>query len=167
MTGDAVADGDLAAHADALLDANAFLTLSTVDAAGHPWTTPVYFAPAPRHRFLWTSELQAQHSRNLADRPEVSLVVFDSSVAPYHGRAVYAVGRAKRMDDEELDEALRHYPGPSRRGVAPMSRADLTGDSTFRLYEMTASSLWVLCPREPRTPCPLHGLARDHRARVA
>ena len=35
-----------------------------------------------------------------------------------------------------------------------------------RLYQATAADLWVLCPREPSRPCPLHGLARDHRARV-
>ena len=163
---DQVIEHDLAAHADALLITNAFLTLSTVDAAGRPWTTPVYFAPAPGRRLLWTSETQARHSRNIADRPEVSLVIFDSTVAPYHGRAVYAVGTARQLDDDDVDEALRHYPGPSRRGAEAITREDVTGTSTYRIYQMTAAELWVLCPREPHQPCPRHGVARDHRARV-
>jgi len=37
---------DLAAHARALLDANGFPTLGTVDPDGRPWTSPVYFAAA-------------------------------------------------------------------------------------------------------------------------
>jgi hypothetical protein len=49
-----------------------------------------------------------------------------------------------------------------------MTNHDLvvTGSSQYRLYRATVSDLWVLCPREPRRPCPLHGLAQDHRARV-
>src|SRR5262249_11030464 len=96
----------------------------------------------------------------------VSLVVFDSTVAPYHGRAVYALGQAHELTDDEVDEGLEAYPGPSRQGVPPMTRDDVTGSSVYRLYQATASELWVLCPREPGHPCPLHGLARDHRARV-
>jgi Pyridoxamine 5'-phosphate oxidase len=37
---------DLAGHARAIIDANLYLTLGTIDADGHPWTSPVYFAPA-------------------------------------------------------------------------------------------------------------------------
>ena len=37
---------DLAAHARALLNANRYLTLGTVDPDGRPWASPVYFAAA-------------------------------------------------------------------------------------------------------------------------
>src|SRR5260370_954526 len=47
---------DLAAHARALLDANGYLTLGTVDPAGRPWTSPVYFAAAGLREFYWSSE---------------------------------------------------------------------------------------------------------------
>ena len=157
---------DLVAHANDLLDTNRYLTLGTADADGRPWTTPVYFAPAPGWRFYWVSETDAWHSRNLAERPQVSLVVFDSTVEPYHGRAVYARGRAHELTGDDVDEGLKAYPGPGRRGVRLMTRDDVTGSSAYRLYEATASELWVLCPREPGQPCPPHGLARDHRARV-
>jgi len=39
-----MASGNFAAHARALLDANAFLTLGTAGPDGRPWTSPVYFA---------------------------------------------------------------------------------------------------------------------------
>ena len=76
---------DLAAHAQALLDANSYLTLATADPEGRPWTSPVYFATAERWEFYWVSAADARHSRNLTGRPQVSLVVFDSTVEPYHG----------------------------------------------------------------------------------
>ena len=157
---------DLAAHARAIIDANLYLTLGTADPDGRPWTSPVYFAPAGDRVFYWVSATDARHSRHLAERPEVSMVIFDSTVAPYRGRAVYAVGHARELSGSELDHALRAYPRPDGRGATPVKREEVTEPAPYRLYEATASDMWVLCPREPRQPCPLHGLARDHRTRV-
>ena len=159
-------DIDLAAHARSLLDTNRYLTLGTVDPDGQPWTCPVYFAAAGDREYYWMSRTDARHSRNLAERPRVSLVVFDSTVPPYHGRAVYAIGEAHALSGDELDRGLACYPGPSSRDATPTTREDVTGPSPYRLYRATASDLWVLCPREPRQPCPLHGLDHDHRTRT-
>jgi hypothetical protein len=161
-----MAEDDLAAHARSLLDTNRYLTLGTVDPDGHPWTSPVYFAPSGEREFYWLSATDAQHSRNLAGRPRVSIVVFDSGVPPYHGRAVYAVGEGRELSGDDIDRGLDVYPGPSHRGGSPVTRDQVTGSSPYRLYRATASDVWVLCPREPRQPCPRHGIAQDHRARV-
>jgi hypothetical protein len=157
---------DIAAHARTLLDTNGFLTLGTVDPAGRPWTSPVYFAAAGLREFYWSSETDAVHSRNLAACRHVSIVVFDSSVRPYRGRALYAVGAAAELHGDDLDHGLRVYPGPVDRGATALTRDDVTGSSPYRLYRATATDVWVLCPREPGQPCPLHGLAKDHRTRV-
>jgi len=157
---------DLATHARELIEANLYLVLGTVGPDGRPWTSPVYFSPAGEREFLWVSDSDATHSRHLAERPEVSVVVFDSTVAPYHGRAVYAVGEARQLSGGDLDRALRLYPRPDGGGATPVSRDDVTGPSPYRLYRATASEMWVLCPRDPGQPCSLHGLAKDHRARV-
>ena len=156
---------DLTAHARDIIGANRYLTLGTVDADGRPWTSPVYFAPGHDHDFYWVSTTDAQHSRHVAERPEVSLVIFDSTVPPYHGRAVYAAGEAHEVAGDDLDRALAAYPRLGD-GSTPVTREDVTGESPYRLYRATASEMWVLCPREPRQPCPLHGLAKDHRAPV-
>ncbi|MDV3221321.1 pyridoxamine 5'-phosphate oxidase family protein [Intrasporangium sp.] len=160
-------DADLVAHAWALLETNRYLTLATADPDGRPWASPVYFAPAEPWDFYWVSATSARHSRNLAQRPQTSLTVFDSTVEPYHGRAVYAAGEAHVLSGADLDRGLGSYPGPSRRGATPVTREDVTGSSQYRLYRVTATHVWVLCPRGPRQPCSLHGLAHDHRVRVA
>ena len=157
---------DLAAHGRALLDANGYLILGTVDPEGRPWTSPVYFAAAGLREFYWSSETDAVHSRNLTERPHVSIVVFDSSVRPYHGRALYAAATATELANDDLERGLAVYPGPSDRGGTPLARHDVTEPSPYRLYRATATDVWVLCPREPRQPCPLHGLAKDHRTRI-
>jgi Pyridoxamine 5'-phosphate oxidase len=154
----------LAAHAQGIIDTIRYLTLGTVDAGGRPWTSPVYFSPGGDREFYWMSDPAAQHSLNLAERPRVSLVVFDSTVPPYHGRAVYAVGQAAVVSESDLDRALEYFPGPPSRGGAQVTPEDVTGPAPYRMYRATASQLWVLCPREPRRPCALHGLAKDHRA---
>ena len=159
-------DVDLVAHARAIIDANLYLTLGTTDPDRRPWTSPVYFAPVGDREFCWLSATDARHSRHLAERPQVSIVVFDSTVAPYHGRAVYAVGEARELSGGDIDRALRVYPRPGGADAIPVIREEVTGPAPYRLYQATASDLWVLCPREPRQPCPLHGLAKDHRARV-
>jgi hypothetical protein len=163
---DGMTANDLGAHARSLLDRNNYLVLGTIGAGGRPWASPVYFAAAGLHDYYWMSDAGAEHSINVAARPEVSIVVFDSSVPPYHGRAVYAAGEAAAVSDDGLDRAFEVYPGPADRGAGGVTREDVTGSSPYRLYRAVASDVWVLCPREPRQPCPLHGLAKDHRARV-
>lgn len=156
---------DLADHARTILDANLYLTLGTVGADGRPWTAPVYFAPAGGWEFVWVSMTDARHSEHLAERPDVSLVVFDSTVRPYHGRAVYALGRAREVPEDEVDRAREVYPRPGS-GASSVNPEDVTGSSPYRFYRAVAEELWVLCPREPGHPCPRHGVAADHRAQV-
>jgi hypothetical protein len=157
---------DLAAHARAIIDANLYLTLGTADPDGHPSTSPVCYASAGDREFYWVSAPDAQHSRNLAERPQVSMVIFDSTVPAYHGRAVYAVGEARELSGSDLDRGLEAFPRPDGRGGTPLTREEVTAPAPYRLYQAAASDMWVLCPREPRQPCPLHGLAKDHRTRV-
>ena len=80
---------DLILHAQALVDDNRYLTLGTTSANSQPPTSPVCFAAVGVREFFWVSKPdRGLHSRNLSERPHVSLVVPDSPVAPYFGRAV-------------------------------------------------------------------------------
>ncbi|MFG1941573.1 pyridoxamine 5'-phosphate oxidase family protein [Nonomuraea sp. NPDC048826] len=157
---------DLDAHARALLDANLYMTLGTVDAEGRPWVSPVYFATADYNAFYWVSSPDAAHSLNLARRPEVSMVVFDSGVPPYHGRAVYLSGTAAELSGSDLDHGVGVYPGPATRGGSGITVDDVTAPAAWRLYRATVTEAFVLCPREPRRPCPLHSINADHRTSV-
>jgi len=157
---------DLVAHAHDLLEQNRYVTLGTVGEDGRPWTSPVYFAAEGLADFWWVSSEGSRHSVNLGLRPDVSLVVFDSTVPAYHGRALYAVGRASVVEVDEISHGLEVYPGPESRGGSGLTVEDVTGESPWRLWRARADEAWVLCPREPRQPCPLHGRSDDHRERV-
>ncbi|NYJ02672.1 hypothetical protein HNR19_003370 [Nocardioides thalensis] len=164
---ESAATTSLVDHGHDLLAANAYLVLGTVGADGAPWTTPVYFAADGLLDYYWVSSRESQHSRNLAVQRQVSLAVFDSTVPAYHGRCLYAADEATELAGDDLEHGLRVYPGPPGRGGTALTHAEVTGDAPWRLYRARASAAWVLCPREPRQPCPLHGRAEDHRERIA
>jgi uncharacterized pyridoxamine 5'-phosphate oxidase family protein len=148
---------DLDAVARAILDDNRYMTLGTADADGHPWVSPVFFA-ADRYRDLyWVSSPEATHSRNLAARPDLSIVVFDSKAPPGTGQAVYMAATAAEVDEAGLDHALRVYPGEAglSAGARTMTEADVRSPSPYRLYRASVSRHWVLDPDaspDQRTP---------------
>src|SRR5215216_1335746 len=65
------------------------MTLGTADGDGRPWVSPVYYAPEGYAGFYWVSSPEATHSRNIATRPEVSIVIFDSRAPIGSGQGVY------------------------------------------------------------------------------
>jgi uncharacterized pyridoxamine 5'-phosphate oxidase family protein len=148
---------DLDAVARAILDDNHYMTLGTADADGHPWVSPVFFA-ADRYRELyWMSSPAAAHSRNLAARPELSIVVFDSKAPVGTGQAVYMAATAAEVDEADLDRVLGIYPGEEgrRAGARAVTADDLRPPSPYRLYRASVSRHWVLDPEaspDQRTP---------------
>jgi hypothetical protein len=158
---------DLDDHARDLMDSNLYMVLGTADADGVPWTSPVYFATADYAEMFWVSRLDARHSRNLAGRPALSMVIFDSTVPTYQGNAVYLSGTAAELTGRDVDSGLGIYPGDPRHGAAVLSLADVTPPAEWRLYRAVISEAFVLCPREPQQPCPVHDITADHRTPVA
>ncbi len=93
---------DLGDLARATLANNRFMVLGTVDASGRPRVSPVWFSLVDHRDAYWLSSPTAHHSRNIAERPEVSIVVFDSRADPHTGQAVYLEATAGRVPEEEL-----------------------------------------------------------------
>ncbi|MFI7708927.1 pyridoxamine 5'-phosphate oxidase family protein [Nonomuraea sp. NPDC049480] len=147
-----------------IIDANRYLALGTADGMGSPWVTPVYFAHDGYRDFLWISSPGAAHSRNIAERPEVSIVVFDSQVEPGSGQAVYMAASA--AEEIDLDRWLSVYPGDPERGGWAFPPDRLRPPAPYRLYRARVTRHWALCPREPGTACAPHGQAFDHRTHV-
>ena len=156
---------DLGAIARAVVDTNLYMVLGTVDEDGRPWVSPVYYATADYTRFYWISSPEVRHSRNLAQRPQVSVVIFDSRVPAYTGQAVYMSGVAEELTGDDLDRGLEVYPGPAERVARAMTREEVRQPAPYRLYRATASQHSILCPW-PSGPCPVHGPAHDHRVAV-
>ena len=149
---------DFDAMARRVIDGNLYMTLATLDPGGGPRLSPVYFTPARYTDLYWVSSPDAHHSRNLLERPEVRIVIFDSSVAVGHAEAAYLSARARQVPDEELDAVLGEAFG-GRGGARAFGREELTGDGDLRLYVATATSCEVLV----RAGHPVYGRGIDTR----
>ena len=147
---------DHAAVARELIDSVQYLTLATADEAGRPWASPVWFAHEGYERFLWVSKPDALHSRNLAARPEVGIVIFDSTVPAGSGQAVYADAVAEQLAEGEDEEALAIFSARSEAIGAPAWTVEsVRVPSRLRLYRATVSALWVLGANDERVPVSL------------
>lgn len=96
---------DLDALARRTLDSNRFMVLGTVDPSGRARVSPVWFTVVGHRDVYWLSAPGSHHSHNIEARPAVSIVVFDSSLDPHTGQAVYLEATAARVRDSELEEA--------------------------------------------------------------
>jgi nitroimidazol reductase NimA-like FMN-containing flavoprotein (pyridoxamine 5'-phosphate oxidase superfamily) len=133
-----------------IIDAGRYMVLATADEQGVPWASPVWFAPDGYTRFLWVSRTDTRHSRNLAVRPQLSIVIFDSSAPISTGEGVYMDAVA-----ELLAEPEREIEVFSRRSVEQggdeWTVADVTPPAELRLYQATAAEQW-LGRRDRRQP---------------
>ena len=149
---------DLDATARRVIDRNLYMTLATLDPDGAPRLSPVYFTPARYTDLYWVSSPDAHHSRNLLERPDVRIVIFDSSVAVGHAEAVYLSARARAIPADELDAVIGEaFAG--RGGARRFAPEELHGDADLRLYVASATSCEVLI----RGRDPVHGTGIDRR----
>lgn len=138
---------DLAAVARSIIDSNMYMVLGTADGAGRPWVSPVYYATAGHREFFWVSSPEARHSRDVATRPEVRIVIFDSRAAIGTGQGVYMAATAEELTGDELDRGIGIFSRMSQsHGGHAWARGDVTGSQPYRLYRATASEHSVLDP---------------------
>jgi hypothetical protein len=142
-----VSDLDSAAVAARPVAANRYTTIATADADRRPWVSPVWHAAESVSELLWVSSPSARHSRNMAVRPQVAIVVFDSTVSETAAEALYLEATADELDDDRLPEAIAIYSARSQaRGNPVWTVADVTSPARFRLDRATATARSVLGP---------------------
>jgi len=136
---------DPRASARAVIDSNSYMTLGTADEGGRPWVSPVWFAHSGYREFFWVSSPDAQHSRNIDARPEVSIVIFDSQVPPSGAEAVYLSALAGEASDDELEAGIDVFSRKSESdGLPAYSRADVREPARLRLYRAMATQHYAL-----------------------
>jgi nitroimidazol reductase NimA-like FMN-containing flavoprotein (pyridoxamine 5'-phosphate oxidase superfamily) len=138
---------DLGAVARGILDSYMYMVLGTADESGRPWVSPVYYASEGYTTFLWVSSPDATHSRNLAGRPQISIVVFDSRTPIGTGQAVYMAATAEELSGAELERGIDVFSRRSvEHGARPWTGEDVRPPAPLRLYRATADQHWVLDP---------------------
>jgi len=144
---------DLATTVRQIIGANRYLTLATADADGRPWATPVWFAADGCTDFIWVSRPGTRHSTNIAGRPEVGIVIFDSTVPIGTGQGVYVEAVAGQVPAAEVGPAVAIFSaGSVADGGRPWQVADVAGAAGFRLYRARASAHYLLDDKDSRVP---------------
>jgi nitroimidazol reductase NimA-like FMN-containing flavoprotein (pyridoxamine 5'-phosphate oxidase superfamily) len=151
-----MSDADRRLVARGIIDANAYMTLATADGDGRPWASPVWFAHDGYTTFYWVSRPDTRHSRNLAARPTVAIVIFDSTVAEGEAQAVYIEAEAERVGDAEQAQAIEVVSHRSQaRGGDQWTTSDVSPPAAHRLYRATASAQFLLAGDDRRVPVRL------------
>lgn len=134
-----------------ILDTVRYVVLATADADGVPWSSPVWYAHEEYGEIFWVSHPGARHSHNIEARPGIAMVVFDSTVPPGTGQAVYMTATAAQVtDDAEIDRGLAVFNRTSlREGDTEFGRASVTGDARLRLYRAAVHEHSILDPDSP------------------
>ena len=142
-----VDDADDAELVRQVIDAGRYLVLATADADGNPWPTPVWFAREGRE-FVWASWPQTRHATNIATRPGVGFVVFETPVpADGRTRAVYAEATAAEVSEADRSRCLAIIDRRSRaEGLGPWTAERVVAPANLRLYHAVVSRLFVLHP---------------------
>jgi Pyridoxamine 5'-phosphate oxidase len=140
-----------------IIEASRYLVLATADAAGRPWSSPVYFAHIGFAEFYWVSSPEATHSVNIATRPEVGIVVFDSQAAIGAGQGVYMSAAAELLENGEAARGIEAFSARSvAHGAREWTSQDVRPGAGLRLYRAIADSHSILA-KDGRP---------DHRIRV-
>jgi hypothetical protein len=140
----------------AIVDGSWYMTLATADASGNPWASPVWFAHDGYREFFWASKPGARHSVNLAVRPQLGIVIFDSTVGSGGAQAVYLDAEASELHGADQDRALGVY---SRRsiefGEPEWTLAEVTAPAAHRLFRAVPVEQFVLDTTDHRIPVAL------------
>jgi pyridoxine/pyridoxamine 5'-phosphate oxidase len=128
-----------------VIDSNQFMTIATADGEGVPWVSPVLFASEEHREFFWVSDPEARHSTNIAARPRVAIVIFDSHEAG-GWRAVYFSATAGEVAGADLMRGWRSTTGGPLTGACANGR---------RTRSERRPSIASSARRHPSTSCCL------------
>ena len=121
--------------------------------------SPVYYASAGYTDFYWVSSPEARHSRNVAARPQASIVVFDSQAPIGTGQGVYMSAVAEELRGTDVHRGIDIFSRGSEEGRGrPWTLEDVRPPAPYRLYRAIASGHRVLEPGghpNHRTPVTL------------
>jgi len=154
---------DLAGMAREVIDTNRYMVLGTIEPDGRPRVSPVYFTHDGYRDFYWVSGPEAHHSHNVRTRPDVAIVVYDSTAAIGQGRAVYLTARAFEVPPSELEaRCAAAFGNIPPGGARPFAPSELRGEADLRLFVARAIKHEVHIPGGD----PTYGTGIDSRREV-
>jgi nitroimidazol reductase NimA-like FMN-containing flavoprotein (pyridoxamine 5'-phosphate oxidase superfamily) len=134
-----------------LIDENKNMVLTTVDHAGAPWVSPVFYVPDDQYDPYWTSWVEARHSANVREHPTVAIVIYETDPEV---EAVYMSAQAAELEEpEEVTRGIevmrsRDDWQPEHWRIKDISV--VTGDGPWRIYRASPQTIEVRLRRKER-----------------
>ncbi len=121
-----------------------FCTLSTVDEAGLPWASPVYFAYDANATIYWTSSHDSQHSKNIRHSSNVFITMFKEGLSEgsMNNFGLYIKGKAYELQKiEEITYARNILT--SRIHKESTHPESFMGNSPRKVYKCVPEQAWT------------------------
>lgn len=134
---------EYAAKALKLIERLHFMNLATASKKAIPLNSPVFFAYDGRY-FYWMSEPSAQHSINIHDNPDVSIVIFDSTKSDRNSFGVYFNAKAERILDTDISSMQTASDALCEKSGKPAINAHLhMHKHPRRFFRAKPTAAWV------------------------
>lgn len=119
-----------------------YAALATADSQGDPWNTPVFCAYDKLGRIYWSSHIESMHSKNIAQRPQIFIVLYNSKAGKGEGTGLYIKAGVDVLTDiDEIKEALVLLG--KRRGKSFDHPEKFVANAQQRLYRATPHKAWI------------------------
>lgn len=123
------------------LNSNLYMNVATVNTAGQPWNTPVFFAHRGKNLY-WFSSQESVHSTNIANNPKVFITIYDSTVEEGNGEGLYLLASAAmQIDQDELREGIEVYNKKAQK--FKISEDFVSENAPNKLYCAQIERAWI------------------------
>jgi hypothetical protein len=126
--------------AKAIIDQIKYTTIATVGSDGQPWVTPVAAVHDADYNFYWASWTENQHSKNVAARSNIAIVIYNSTPVGDSEPGVYIRAKAIQLTDEqEVASVALLLEDPYN----PSEGEYYLGEYPRRIYKATPACVWL------------------------
>lgn len=92
-----------------IIEHNNYMIVSTSDKSGKPWAAPVFFAYDKNYTFYFLSAVDSRHAENIAENPNVAIVIFDSSTPVGQTDGVQMDAKVSFVPKKDLSKVITTY----------------------------------------------------------
>ena len=124
-----------------IFESVAYLNLATVTKDNKPWNTAVWYAKDSSYNLYFVSPKETIHARNIENRPECFVTIYESTVPEGEGVGVYIEAEVSKVSKpNEIVKAISclYKAKKNKRQIA-----DFISLSPRRMYKIKPLKIWI------------------------
>jgi uncharacterized protein YhbP (UPF0306 family) len=150
-------------EAKRIIDTNRYMVLATSGNSGDPWAAVVFYTFDKKYNFYFLSAVDAKHSTNIAENPNIAFVIFDANQLMGYSESVQAECSVSFVKESELETVIKLYADrafhDSKIKALERYKPENYGKSAeFRFYKAEVKKLYITGTVDRRTEIDLKEL---------